>query len=144
MANQIFTLDKKFDLKKIKLDLTKQLNLAGQIVKKDHFQRLEKGMGVKDKLQPSKKTEGKTLVDTGKMRNLVVKKATRKKQEVVIHPGKTQRYPGKNVTMADVGLFHQEGMGRLPKREWFGITEKVEKDILKVVEEQIERELKRA
>ena len=33
---------KKFDLSRIKFDLSKELNLAGQIIRKDHFQRLEK------------------------------------------------------------------------------------------------------
>ena len=38
---------KNFDLGKIKFDLSKELNLAGQIIRKDHFQRLERGKGVK-------------------------------------------------------------------------------------------------
>ena len=46
--------------------------------------------------------------------------------------------------MSDVGSFHQEGAGNLPKREWFGITKKAEKDIIKMVELEIERQIKRA
>ena len=144
MAKTAVTVTKNFDLNRINLDLTKELNTSGQIVRKDHFQRLEQGLGVKGVLTPSKKATGKTLVRTGKMRNLVVDKATKAKQQVNIHPGEKQKYPNSNVTMSDVGSFHQEGAGNLPKREWFGITVKAEKDIMKMVELEIERQIKRA
>ena len=93
---------------------------------------------------PSQKTSGKTLVKSGKMRNLVIDKATKTNQEVVIHPGEKQRYKGTNVTMADVGGFHQSGAGNLPVREWFGITKKAEQRIFKMMELEIEREIKSA
>jgi len=144
VAKTAVTVTKNFDLNRINLDLTKELNTSGQIVRKDHFQRLEQGLGVKGVLTPSKKAAGKTLVRTGKMRNLVVDKATKAKQQVNIHPGEKQTYPNSNVTMSDVGGFHQEGAGNLPKREWFGITKKAEKDIIKMVELEIERQIKRA
>jgi len=144
VAKTAVTVTKNFDLNRINLDLTKELNTSGQIVRKDHFQRLEQGLGVKGVLTPSKKATGKTLVRTGKMRNLVVDKATKAKQQVNIHPGEKQTYPNSNVTMSDVGGFHQEGAGNLPKREWFGITVKAEKDIMKMVELEIERQIKRA
>ena len=144
MAKQAITIEKDFDLRKISLDLTKELNRAGQIIKRDHFQRLERGQGVKGALVPSKKAIGKTLVNTGKMRNLVMDRATKQKQEVVLHPGRKQTYPGTNVTMSDVGEFHQFGAGNLPVREWFGITDKAEKRILKMMELEIERQIKRA
>jgi len=138
------TVKKNFDLNKIKLDLTKELNRAAEIVKEDHFQRLEKGQGVRGVLKPSKKKSGKTLVESGKMRNLVIDKATKQKQEVNIHPGEKQKYPKTNVTMSDVGGFHQSGAGNLPVREWFGITKKVENKIFKMAELTIEREIRRA
>ena len=144
MPKQGITVDMNFNLNKITLDLTKELNLAGQIIKKDHFQRLEKGQGVRGALKPSKKKSGKTLVRSGKMRNLVIDKATKQKQEVEIHPGEKQSYPGTSVTMSDVGGFHQTGAGNLPVREWFGVTTKAEKDIMKMVELEIERQIKRA
>ena len=135
---------KNFDLKKINLDLTKELNQAGQIIKEDHFQRLERGQGVSGPMIPSQKKSGKTLVDTGKMRKLVIDKATKMNQEVEIHPGRKQTYPGTDVTMSDVGGFHQSGAGNLPVREWFGITKKSEQRIMKMKELEIEREIKRA
>ena len=144
MAERAITITKNFDLNKISLDLTKELNQGAQIIKVDHFQRLEKGQGVKGALTPSKKTSGKTLVNTGKMRNLVIEKATRDKQEAEVHPGIKQTYPGTNVTMADVGAFHQYGEGNLPVREWFGVTKNAEKRIMKMVELEIERQIRRA
>ena len=144
MANQAITITKNFDLRKITLDLTEELNRAAEIVKVDHFERLEKGQGVKGALQRSEKKSGKTLVESGKMRNLVIEKATKENQEAEIHPGEKQKYPGTNVTMSDVGGFHQRGEGNLPVREWFGITKNVEKRIMKLAELEIERQIKRA
>ena len=148
MANQAITITKNFDLNKITLDLTKELNRSAQIIKEDHFQRLEKGQGVKGALQRSEKKSGKTLVESGKMRNLVIEKATKENQEAEIHPGEKQKYVvnGKTtkVTMSDVGGFHQTGAGDLPVREWFGVTKKVEKRIMKMVELEIGRQIKRA
>jgi|TARA_R100001530_G_scaffold48147_1_gene36176 hypothetical protein len=144
VANQAITMTKNFDLKKINLDLTKELNLAGQIIKEDHFKRLDRGQGVSGPMIPSQKTSGKTLVNTGKMRKLVIDKATKMNQEVVVHPGEKQTYKGTDVTMSDVGGFHQSGAGNLPVREWFGITKKAEKRIVKMMELEIEREIKRA
>lgn len=144
MANQAITIERNFNLNKITLDLTKELNRSAQIIKTDHFERLENGQGVKSALVPSKKKSGKTLVNTGKMRNLVIERATKQKQEANVHPGRKQRYPNSNVTMEDVGAFHQSGAGNLPKREWFGITPKAKKRIIKMVELEIERQIKRA
>lgn len=141
-------IEKRFDLSKITLDLHKELNQSAGIVKADHFQRLEKGMGVKGALMPSKKIlegkGGKTLVETGQMRNLLVDKATKDKQEATIYVGDKRKYQGKNVTPAQVGSFHQTGQGNLPKREWFGFTLDVEKKILKLLELTIDRQIKRA
>ena len=138
----------KFNLSKITLDLHKELNQAAGIVKADHFQRLENGMGVKGPLIPSKKViegrGGKTLVETGQMRNLLVDRATKDKQEAIIYVGDKRRYKGKNVTPAQVGAFHQEGEGNLPKREWFGFTADTEKKILRLLELTIDREIRRA
>lgn len=136
-----------FDLKKLKLDLTKELNDAGRIVREDHFQRLERGMGVNGRMKKLKdstikrKGHDQILVDTGKMRNLVLNKASKVKQLVTLHPGKKQKRKG-GVTNADIGLFHQQGGTRLPKREWFGITKKAEKRAIKMIELKIDKILR--
>jgi len=174
------TVTKDFDLGKINLDLTKELNLAGQVIKKDHHQRLERGDGVNGSpmkaLSPNTvaaKGHGKILVDSGKMRNLLIEKASKTKQYVEIHPGRKQKYKGTGVTMSDVGGYHQGGTSAytivprkakklvfqtaggtvfadkvkhpgLPKREWFGISKDAEKQCMDLIEHRIEREIKRA
>lgn len=145
-----FTLDisKKFNLKKIKLDLHKELNDAGAIIKKDHFNRLERGQGVRGPLKNLKdstiasKGFDQILVNTGKMRNLILNKANKNKQEITLHPGKKQKRNG--VTNEEIGLFHQTGAGKLPKREWFGITKESEEKCLKLIELKIDRILENA
>ena len=131
-----FTIDleKKFNLKKIKLDLHKELNDAGAVIKKDHFSRLERGQGVTAPLKNLKdstiasKGFDQILVHTGKMRNLILNRANKNKQE----------------TNEEIGLFHQTGAGKLPKREWFGITKDAESKCLKLIELKIDRILNNA
>ena len=109
-------IDKKFDLKKIKFDISKELNLGGFIVRQDHIDRLDRGLGVDGRsmtpLSPNtvaSKGHSKILVDSDKMRRLNVKKATKQKQIVTISPGDKRKYPGTSVTQKDVGKFHQAG-----------------------------------
>jgi len=144
-------IDKKFNLKKIKFNLYKELNLGGVIVRQDHIDRLDRGLGVDGRgmtpLSPNtvaSKGSSKILVDSDKMRRLNVKKATKQKQIVTISPGDKRKYPGTSVTQKDVGGFHQEGGRTLPKREWFGISKTAEQRVLKMVGNRIERELIRA
>lgn len=142
---------KNFDLKKIKFDLTKELNIGGFIVRQDHIDRLDRGLGVDGRaMQKLKKSTVKAkgsnqiLVDTDKMRRLNVKKATPTKQIVLIEPGAKRRYPKTNVTPKQVGGWHQEGAGNLPKREWFGISKTAEKRVIKQAERKIRSMIKNA
>jgi hypothetical protein len=171
---------KEFDLRKIKLDLSKQLNDAGRIIRLDHTERLESGLGVNgERMTPLKentiiaKGSDQILVDTGQMKLLEMKRATRTKQVVEIFPGRKKKYKGTNVTSADVGKLHQTGTSRytitpkkakflrfkttsgvvytkkvhhpgLPKREWFGISKKAEKRGIRMVELYIDKQLKNA
>ena len=145
-----FTIDleKKFNFKKIKLDLHKELNDAGAVIKKDHFSRLERGQGVSAPLKNLKdstiasKGFDQILVHTGKMRNLILNRANKNKQEITLHPGRKQKRNG--VTNEEIGLFHQTGAGKLPKREWFGITKDAESKCLKLIELKIDRILNNA
>jgi len=151
MSKSAITIEKNFNLNKIKLDLHRELNQAAQIIRKDHYQRLEKGQGVDGSQMKSlksstikRKGNDKILVDTGKMRNLIIEKATPTNQIVEIHPERKQKYKDSGVTMLGVGEFHQKGAGNLPKREWFGISKKAEQNSLKLIELKIDRELKNA
>ena len=140
-----------FDLTKINLDLSRELNFIGDIIRKDHFQRLEKGKGVNGAgMQPlktatiRKKGSNKILVDSGKMRKLKLKKATTNNQIAEVHPGKIQKYKNSNLTMSDVGELHQYGTKNLPVREWFGISVDAEQRSLRHIELRIEEEIKNA
>ena len=142
---------KDFDLGKIKLNLSKQLNEAGRIIREDHIARLERGLGVDgQQMTPLKdstieaKGFNQILVETRQMMNLVMKRATKTKQVVEIHPGRKKKYKGTDVTSAEVGLFHQEGSSNLPKREWFGISKNAEARGIRMVELYIDKQLKNA
>jgi len=145
-------ISKKFNLKKISFNLSKEINEAAKAVVKDHEKRLNFGQGVDGrmmtKLKPStvksKRLRGYKkprvpLYATGTMKNIRIdKKATSKKQEARLTPPKSRIDPD------PIGVFHQAGSGNLPRREWFGVTEKVEKDLLKTMRIKIDRLLKRA
>ena len=135
-----------FNLNMIKLDLTKELNKGGLIIRQDHIDRLDRGLGVDGRAMKSlspgtilAKGHSKILVDTDKMRRLNVKKATPTNQVVIISPGDKRKYPGTNLTAKDIGGFHQVGGGRLPKREWFGISKTAEKRVIAEAERTIRR-----
>ncbi len=142
-------ISKAFNLKKVKFDLSKEINEAAKAVVKDHDRRLSFGQGVDGKmmakLQPStiksKRLKGYAkprvpLYATGTMKNLRIdKKATRANQEARLTPPKSR---------SEIGVYHQEGNINLPQREWFGVTEKVEKDLLRTMSIKIERILRNA
>lgn len=145
------TVEMNFDLRKINLDLTKELNIVGQMIREDHSKRLQRGEGVDGSKMArlkdatiERKGFNQILVDTGEMGNLVIDKATKSKQEVNIFPGRKKRRGKGKITNQELGGYHQRGGGNLPKREWFGITNKIEPKANKLIEDRIERELRRA
>tara|TARA_R100001163_G_scaffold53053_1_gene40425 strand:+ start:148 stop:594 length:447 start_codon:yes stop_codon:yes gene_type:complete len=131
-----------FDFSKIDLDLSKELNMAGQIIRKDHSKRLESGRGVNGSsmkaLKPStikRKGSSQILVDTGSMKNLEIKEATKNKQEVIIKPHTKKKRKG--VNDQQIGYYHQTGQGHLPKREWFGISKEAQDKSEELMERRI-------
>jgi hypothetical protein len=44
---------------------------------------------------------------------------------------------------ATKGLFHQKGMGKLPKRKFFGFSKKTEKVIQRTYEQFLKKEIRR-
>ena len=142
-------ISKAFNLNKINFDLSKEINEAAKSVVKDHDNGLNYGQGVDGKmmakLQPStiksKRLKGYRkprvpLYATGTMKNIRIdKKATRLDQEARLTPPKSR---------SEIGVYHQEGNINLPQREWFGVTEKVEKDLLRTMSIRIERILRNA
>ena len=145
------TVTKNFNLAKIKLDLSKELNMAADIIVKDIESGIEHGRDINGtsfkKLKPStihsKRHRGSStpriaLSDKEIMKKVYVpsgKRATKSKQRVEIIPPKKR---------ADIGVFHQQGGAKLPKREWFGISKTAESRVMKMTELRIEKEIRDA
>jgi len=157
MSKQFVKIDKNFDLSRFNLDLSKELNLAGSIVIKDMVDKNRKGLGVNGSpllpLSPktvlAKKRRGskqphRALFDSGLMvgkgstkgvggRGLyLAKRAKKTRQEAVISVGAKRQ---------EIGQYHNEGDGQ-PKREWFGVSKKANKDIIRMIELRIEELLR--
>ena len=109
-----FDISKKFDLRKIKFNLSKEINLWADAVVLDHKKRLQFGQGVDE--SPMKRLKGSTiqskrfkmmpkprvpLYGTGAMSKVYVKKrARRSKQVAIIIPPKKRK---------EVAIYHQFG-----------------------------------
>mgnify|MGYP006865014394 FL=1 len=149
------TITKNFDLGKIHFDLHKELNLAGGIVMKDIADNVKNGTDIKGStLQPlkkatikAKKAKGsphptRALYDTGRMAGKgsvkgvggrgvhITDRATKTKQQVTLSTAQDRK---------DIGGYHNEGGGNLPKREWFGISKKAEEKAFKMMRMRIDR-----
>lgn len=147
-----------FDLGKIKLDFTEELNKFGDIIKSDIKDKVSKGVDIEGRrFQPLKartvqakkrkgsSTPNKPLLDTGLMAGkgkgpYTPKggRATKAKQiEEVIMPKKRQV----------AGVWHNIGgstAGQPPQRAWFGISTKAEREGLQLILDHIQREIDRA
>ena len=142
-------ISKAFNLKKINFDLSREINRAAQAIVKDHDNRLNYGQGVDGKmmtrLQPStiksKRLKGYRkprvpLYATGTMKNIRIdNKATPRDQEARLTPPKSR---------IEIGAYHQKGSSMLPQREWFGVTKKAEKELLRGMKIKIDRILRNA
>jgi hypothetical protein len=160
MSRKFITIEKNFDFSKINMDLSKELNLSGSMIIKDMVDKNRKGLSYNgEKLEPlnpktikRKRAKGRSnpsraLYDSGLMigrgsakktggRGLFLsKRASKTKQEAVISFAKDRH---------QIGIYHNEGTNKLPKREWFGVSDKVEKDILRMIELRIDRILRSA
>ncbi len=132
-----------FNLNKIKLDFSKELNRSAEIITHDIVNGIEAGgnFGKKWKRNaPStiaKKGFDKPLYETGAMQWLPKKKkATPQNQEAIIGVSPKREF---------IGEIHNYGLNpRIPQREWFGISEKAKSRIYTMMEEKIKMEIDRA
>ena len=145
------TVTKNFDLGKINLDLSRELNEAADVVVLDIENGIKYGRDITGspmtKLQPDtiadKRKKGypsprTALFATGTMKKVYIpksKRANKTRQVVEIIVAKKRD---------DVGVYHQKGGGNLPKREWFGISKTAEKRAFNLLEMRVEQELRRA
>ena len=156
MAERAITITKNFDLNKISLDFTKELNLSGGMVIKDIVKKNQGGLDINGStikpLRPNTiaakrgSDPSRALYDTGRMIGrgsvkgvggrgpYLSKKAKKTDQETIVSVAKDRE---------SIGVYHNEGMG-LPKREWFGISKGIIKDIMRMIELRIEDRIRRA
>ncbi len=84
-----------------------------QSIKGGRLEPLE-GATVRAKRRKGSATARHPLIDTGTMRNVVItKQATASSPIAIIEPPKSR---------AEIAVFHQDGLGDNPEREWFGVS----------------------
>ena len=159
MANQAITVTTNFDLNKITLDLHKELNLSAGMIIKDIVEKNQSGQDINgNKIKPLasstiafKRAKGssdpsRALYDTGRMLGRGSVKGTGGRGPYISKRAKKMDQES-HVSIAKdreaIGVYHNEGM-KVPKREWFGISKKAEKDIVRMVELRIEDMIRRA
>ena len=122
--------------------ITKGIKQAGEQLKTIVVKRTESGKDVNMKgfraYSPAyAELKGKSTVDledTNQMLQSISSKAVSKNKAQVFF--RSQREATK-------GLFHQKGMGNLPKRKFFGFNKKTEKVIQKQFENFVKKEIRR-
>ncbi len=143
-----------------KINLSKEINLAAQMLRKDilegitirksdikgsPFKKL-RASTVRSKIERKSKRPTTPLFDTGMMSNLSpisgTNKATSQRQIATVKVAEKRTYKGTDNTAMDVGMKHQEGIN-VPKREWFGIRKEMEKKINRMLRLRIKSLFKR-
>ena len=133
-----------FNLNNIKLDFSKQLNKGLDVIALDIQKGIEKGSQfgkpfkrnaestIKKKGFDHPLKENGLMMDSGKM---VKTKATHEHQVAVLAP---------NESRTDIGFWNDRGTSTIPARQFWGISEKANRHIMKSIEYEIIKELKRA
>lgn len=142
---------KSWDLSKIVLDLSPEINRAATVIKRDIQEHIanEERIDGKGKQAPlsaltvaAKTAKGGAaalhandiLIETENLwRNQRIDKATTAKQSAEITVGPTRE---------EIATYLQDGTERMPARPFFGISDKGEASILRMVELAIERKLR--
>jgi len=165
------TAKKNFDLTNIRLDFSRELALIGDMIKKDirmgiKIRRTIDG-GTMDPLHPftiKQKGSASPLIDTGTMSKVIVKKS---RKLVEVFPAKSRTKPIKGypkgiaeiqqkgatirVTEKMRSFLHTKGLHlskstkviKIPPRPWFGVSNKILKDIPKMIRKRIQQEISR-
>lgn len=107
-------------------------NRSAEVVKQEIGAHLDRKQSITGgRLEPlegstvrAKRRKGSTtarfpLIDTGTMRNVVItKQATASDPTARIEPPKSR---------AKIAVFHQDGLGENPEREWFGVSKNADR-----------------
>jgi hypothetical protein len=135
---------KDFDLGRVSLDLSKELNDGIDIIADDINKGIEEkqqfGKAFPDNAESTEKKKGfnHPLKDTGLMKDpdrMIKKKATRTRQVAELYP---------NERRANIAYWNQNGTDRIPRRPFWGISEDAKKRIFRLVERRIDKALRDA
>jgi len=138
------SISKNFNLNNIKFDLSKELNNSIDIVALDIKKGIEKGVQFEVPFKRNapmtikKKGFDHPLKETGLMMNetkMIKGKASQNNQIATLLP---------NEKRIDIALWNDRGTDDIPARPFWGISKKVENEIIKRIEGKIEQEIKRA
>lgn len=137
-------INKNFNLKNIKLDLHNELNDGLDVIADDIQKGIQQGRQFGAPFIRNadstikKKGFDHPLKETGLMMNpnkMIKRKASRGRQIAKLYP---------NEERTDIAYWNHEGTDDIPARPFWGISKDAEKRILAKVDQEIERELRRA
>lgn len=134
---------KNFDLRKIKLDLSRELNAGAKIVKDDIGRGIDNGsqfgkrFAELDPKTAARKGHDRPLIDKGILKDpeqMQVTEATVAKQEVSILPA---------LDRVDVSFWNHFGTDNIPAREHWGVSKRAFNRVMKLIETRIRKDITR-
>ena len=133
-----------FNLNRIKLDLTDELNDGLDIIAKDIESGIKRGAQFN---KPFKRNAEKTVKKKGfdhplkhtelmmDAKKMIKDRARKSRQEAILMPNERRQ---------DIAAWNQEGTDHIPPRPFFGISKDAERKIILNAKQKIEREVKYA
>jgi len=141
--SKAITIEKDFDLKKLDLDLSKQINWAIKLIAKDIENGIDAGAQFGKRFKPNAKSTADRkgfnhpLKDTGLMKDqkrMIKRIATKANPTGELLP---------NAKRIDIGFYNQAGTNTIPSRPWFGISSDAERKIITKMTEELKRRINR-
>ena len=130
---------KNFDLSKLKIDLSQELNVGIKLIQSNIAEGIHKGGNFGRAFQRNAESTIKRkgfdhpLRETGLMMNptsMMVSKASRSRQRATLLP---------NENRITIAYWNQNGTATIPSRFFWGISEHTENRIMNFVEKKIDR-----
>ena len=134
---------KNFDLSKISLDLHRELNRGIDIIADDIEAGIDKGIQFGEVFKPieektaDRKGHDRPLIDTGDLKDagkMVKSEATAQTQVATLLP---------NEEREDISFWHNTGAKPNPPREHWGISNKAELKVDKIIDKAVRKQIDR-
>jgi hypothetical protein len=134
---------KNFDLRKIKLDIHRELNQGIDIIADNISEGIDRGGQFGKRFKDIKKETGnrkghfQPLIDTGLLKDesrMVKGKATSAKQEATLLPAPERE---------DISFWHNTGAKPNPQREHWGISTRADDKIDKIIDKAVRKNIDR-